>query len=408
MYTPSKKLFFKNRNGFLISSLLDFPADQKPHNYVIFAHCFTCNKNFKAVRNVSRALTTKGFAVLQFDFTGLGNSEGMFSDTNFSNNIEDILDAAHFLSDNYGSPGLIVGHSLGGVAAIMAASQLDSIKTVATIGSPSSPEHVNHLFQNSLKEIQDSGRAIVSIGGRSFTIKKQFLDDISERPLLHVFKTMRKSILVLHSPQDDIVSIENAAALFTAAHHPKSFISLDGADHLLNSEADSLYAGEVIASWARRYLPYHQAPQLSSHHQVVAQLRKDEIFTTTLKAGDHYLIADEPKRVNGNNFGPTPYDLVASGLAACTAMTIKVYAKHKKWSLEDVEVHITYKKDYAEDSQHQDDKWAKIDIFDREIFFGGQLDDIQKERLLEIANKCPVHKTLHSKVLIRTKLLDKK
>jgi uncharacterized OsmC-like protein/alpha/beta superfamily hydrolase len=402
----TNKIHFENREGVQLSGRLDLPADQKPHNFALFAHCFTCNKNFGAVRNVSRALTSRGFGVLQFDFTGLGASGGDFSDSTFSGNVDDLLAAAQFLTAQYQSPSLIVGHSLGGAAAILAAAQLDAVQAVATIGAPSNPQHVQHLFQNSLEEIVQSGKALVNIGGRPFTIKKQFLDDLSEMTLLKVVKAMRKSILILHSPQDAVVGIENAAELYTAAHHPKSFISLDGADHLLNREADSLYAGEVIASWAQRYLPYQEEPKLSSLHQVVALLREDDTFTTRIKAGDHYLTADEPKTVNGNNFGPSPYELVASGLAACTAMTIKMYTSRKKWALEDVEVHITYKKDHAQDSIHQEDRGAKLDIFEREIKLTGDLNQEQRERALEIANKCPVHKTLHSEVVVRTKLME--
>ena len=402
----ANNLYFKNREGVQLSAKLDLPADQKPHNFALFAHCFTCNKNFHAVRNVSRALTSRGFGVLQFDFTGLGASGGDFSESNFSGNVEDLLAAAQFLATEYQKPSLIVGHSLGGAAAILAASQLEPIQAIATIGAPSNPQHVQHLFQNSLEEIKQSGKALVNIGGRPFTIKKQFLDDLSDLTLLKVVKALRKSILILHSPQDATVGIENAAELYTAAHHPKSFISLDGADHLLNREEDSLYVGNVIASWARRYLTYHEAPNLSSQHQVVALLQKDDIFTTSIKAGDHYLTADEPQSVNGNNFGPTPYELVASGLAACTAMTIKMYANRKNWPLEDVEVHVTYKKDHAEDTVHQNDKGARIDIFEREIKLTGDLDAQQRERMLEIANKCPVHKTMHSEVLVRTKLMQ--
>ncbi|MEX2335790.1 MAG: alpha/beta fold hydrolase [Fulvivirga sp.] len=399
------EVFFKNRDAVQLSGRLDLPADQKPHGFALFAQCFTCNKNFQAVRNVSRALTMRGFGVLQFDFTGLGDSKGDFSESNFSGNVEDLLAAAQFLKEEYQPPGLIVGHSLGGAAALLAASQLDSIEAVATIGSPSNPQHVQHLFQSSLEEIKKTGKARVSIGGRPFTIKEHFLNDLTEMALDKVVKALRKAILIMHSPQDAIVDIENAAELYQAAHHPKSFISLDGADHLLNRKADSLYAGDVIASWARRYLPYHEAPKLSSEHQVVASLLKDDVFTTSIKAGDHFLTADEPKTVNGNNFGPTPYDLLASGLAACTAMTIKMYASHKKWPLEDVEVHISYRKEHAEDCKHQEDEEAKIDVFEREIKLTGELDMRQLERMLEIANKCPVHKTLHSEVVIRTKLM---
>lgn len=402
----TNEVFFKNTEGIQLSGRLDLPADQKPHNFAIFAHCFTCNKNFHAVRNVSRALTIRGFGVLQFDFTGLGNSKGDFSESSLSGNIEDLLAAAQFLKEEYKSPSLIVGHSLGGAAALIAASQLDSIKAVATIGSPSSPQHVQQLFQSNLEEIEQTGKALVDIGGRPFTIKKHFMDDLSEVALLEVVKDLRKAILILHAPQDAIVGIDNAAELYAAAHHPKSFISLDGADHLLNEAADSLYAGDMIASWAKRYLPYDKPPKLSTEHQVVASLLEDDIFTTSIKAGDHFLTADEPERINGNNFGPTPYELLASGLAACTAMTIKMYASHKKWALKDVEVHISYKKEHAEDCKHQEDEEAKIDIFEREIKLSGDLDKSQRERMLEIANKCPVHKTLHSEVLIRTKLME--
>lgn len=400
------KIHFKNKEGVQLKGRLDLPADQKPHNFALFAHCFTCNKNFNAVRNVSRALINRGFGVLQFDFTGLGSSKGDFSESNFSGNVEDLLAAAQFLEEEYQAPSLIVGHSLGGAAAIMAAARLDSIQAVATIGSPSNPQHVQHLFQNSLEEIKDSGQALVNIGGSPFTIKKQFLDDLSQMTLFKIVKGLRKAILILHSPQDATVGIENASELYGAAHHPKSFISLDRADHLLNREADSLYAGEVIGSWAKRYLPIRETVKLSSTHQVVALLQKDDIFTTSLKAGNHYLTADEPKSANGNNFGPTPYELVASGLAACTAMTIKMYANRKEWPLEDVEVHITYKKDHAEDCKQQEDKGAKIDIFEREIKLTGDLDKDQQEKLIEIANKCPVHKTLHGEVLVRSRLLE--
>ena len=401
----SSKISFKSREGIQLSGRLDLPADQKPHNFALFAHCFTCNKNFNAVRNVSRALTGRGFGVLQFDFTGLGASEGEFSESNFSGNVEDLLAAAEFLAEKHQSPTLIVGHSLGGAAAILAASQLDSVQAVATIGSPSNPQHVQHLFQNSIEEINESGKALVSIGGRSFTIKKHFLDDLSALTLPKVVKDLGKAILILHSPQDATVGIENASELYTAARHPKSFISLDGADHLLNREEDSLYAGDVIASWAKRYLPIAEEPKIKSQHQVAALLRKEDKFTTSIKIGEHALTADEPKSMNGNNFGPTPYELLAAGLAACTAMTIKMYASRKQWPLEDVEVHVSYKKEHAEDCKNQEDKGAKIDVFEREIKLTGELESRQQEKMLEIASKCPVHKTLHSEIQIKDKLM---
>ncbi|CAN5298303.1 bifunctional alpha/beta hydrolase/OsmC family protein [soil metagenome] len=402
----SKKVFFNNNQGNKISGRIILPPHQQPHNFAIFAHCFTCNKNFNAVRNISRALLLRGFGVLQFDFTGLGDSEGDFSKTNFSGNVEDLVAAAQFLKEKYESPSLLIGHSLGGAAVILGAMEIDSVKAVATIGAPAHPSHVRHLFEGNIDEIQKTGEALVNLGGRKFTIKNQFLEDLEKHPLSELLQKMRKAILILHSPQDSTVGINNAAELFSAAFHPKSFVSLDGADHLLSNKEDSQYAGEVIASWSRRYINEQVQKEIISSHQVAALLEKGHKFTTSLKIGKHYLVSDEPAEVGGENYGPTPYDLLSSSLAACTAMTIKIYAKHKKWELEDVEVYITHSKDHAEDFQQMERKSAKIDVFNREIRLTGNLDESQRQRMLEIADKCPVHRTLHSKVEIRTKMKE--
>tara|TARA_R110002072_G_scaffold23949_2_gene81988 strand:+ start:103908 stop:105122 length:1215 start_codon:yes stop_codon:yes gene_type:complete len=401
-----QKIDFQNKDGNTLFGRLELPADQQPHNYAIFAHCFTCNKNLLAVRNISRALTASGFGVLRFDFTGLGESEGDFEDTNFSGNVEDLIAASNFLAENYRSPTLLIGHSLGGAAVLFAAAQIESVKAISTIGAPSNPEHVQNLLQSELDEIQEKGIAEVNVGGRNFTIKKQFLEDLQTNSLKDVLKKMRKSLLIMHSPQDTIVGIQNAEEIYIAAHHPKSFVSLDGADHLLNDKEDSLYAGKVIAGWASRYTSIPKTKDIISNHDVVASLDQKQIFTTELKAGDHYLTADEPESYGGSNFGPSPYELVSAGLAACTAMTIQMYARRKKWDVQNVEVHISYDKRHAVDCEACEDEGAKIDTFSREIKLKGMLDEKQIKRILQIADKCPVHRTLHSETQIITNLIQ--
>lgn len=400
-----QKVTFLNIEGEQLSGRLELPVNQQPHNFAVFAHCFTCNKNLSAVKNISRALTSNGFGVLRFDFTGLGESDGDFSDTNFSGNVDDLVSAAKYLEAYYKSPSLIVGHSLGGAAAIFAASQIYSIKAIATIGAPSNPKHVQHLLHSSLEEIQANGKAVVNLGDRDFTIKKQFIDDLEANALPQIAKNLRKPILVMHSPQDTTVSIKNAEEIYMAAHHPKSFISLDGADHLLSNKADSIYAGNVIAGWAKRYIDLPKTEMLKTNHQVVASLDNDDGFTTQIKAGNHYMVADEPTNYGGNDFGPSPYELISAGLSACTAMTIQMYTKRKGWNIENIEVHTSYGKVHANDCEHCDENTTKIDTFNREIKLEGDLDEKQLTRILQIANKCPVHKTLLRETQIITTLI---
>ncbi|NER18534.1 bifunctional alpha/beta hydrolase/OsmC family protein [Spongiivirga citrea] len=402
---PQQKLQFQNQEGFQLSGRLELPANQHPHNYVLFAHCFTCNKNLAAVRNISRALTSKGFGVFRFDFTGLGESEGDFADTNFSGNVGDLVAAAHFLEKEYKAPSLLVGHSLGGAAVLFAASQLPKVKAVATIGAPSDPEHVTHLLKSSIDEINANGKAIVNLSGRDFTIKKQFVDDLQSKSLAEAVTNFNKALLVLHSPQDLTVGIKNAEQIYHAAKHPKSFVSLDGADHLLMNKKDSNYAGEVIAGWSVRYLDTSESKTLSTSHEVVASLNAEDGFTTNMKVGSHFITADEPESVGGNNFGPNPYEFVSAGLSACTAMTIQMYVKRKGWDLQNVEVHTSYSKQHASDCENCELDGTKIDVFDRGIKLTGNLDEKQIKRILQIADKCPVHKTLHSETEVRTTLI---
>ena len=397
------KLSFKNRDGVELSAKLELPNDQKAHSYAIFAHCFTCSKNFSAVRNIAKCLNDAGIAVLRFDFTGLGESDGDFAESNFSSNVDDIIDAAKFLKQEYQSPSLLIGHSLGGAAVIYAASKLDSVKAYATIGAPASPEHIKHLFDSELKEIEEKGEAVINLAGQKIKIKKQFIDDVSSQNLKAVLSEMRKPILVIHSPQDTIVGIENAKEIYLNAFHPKSFISIDKADHLLSKKEDSKYVGELIAGWAKRYLNIPEKEVLKSQHEVAVSIGNAG-FTTTVLAGKHYLTADEPESVGGNDFGPSPYEYVSSGLGACTAMTLRMYADRKKWDLQKVVVHINHGKDYPSNIDEIEKTTKKIDVFEREIELYGDLDDAQKQRLLEIADKCPVHRTLHASSEIKTSL----
>jgi putative redox protein len=399
-----QKVLFYNKSGQQLAGRLELPANQLPHNFVLFAHCFTCNKNLLAIKNISKSLTSNGFGVLRFDFTGLGESEGDFADTNFSGNVEDLVAAAEYLRKTYKAPGLLIGHSLGGAAALIAASEITSIKAIATIAAPSDPVHVKNLLRSNIEEINLKGKAVVNIGGRDFTIKKQFLEDLERKTLPQIVKGLRKPILIMHSPQDQIVAIKNAEEIYVAAHHPKSFISLDGADHLLSNKKDSTYTGSVISGWAKRYLEIPPDKRVSSEHQVVASLDSEDGFSTSMKVGNHYMMADEPEEFGGNDFGPSPYELVSAGLSACTAMTIQMYVKRKGWDLQNVEVHTSYSKSHAEDCQDCESPGTKIDTFHRELKLTGSIDEKKVQRILEIADKCPVHKTLHSETQVITHL----
>ncbi len=399
----SQKVTFENAKGEELAARLELPVNQQPHTFALFAHCFTCTKNLTAVRNLSRALSINGIAVLRFDFTGLGESEGDFADTNFSSNIEDLIEAAQYLEEHYKAPAIVIGHSLGGAAAICAAAQLDYVRAVATLGVPFDPQHVSHLFGTEIEKIEAQGVAEVNIGGRPFTVKKQFLEDIKENNIKDHLENLDKAILIMHSPQDRTVAVENAAKIYHAARHPKSFISLDGADHLLSDKRDSLYAGSMIASWAERYVNVPEKEKLKVEKEVAVRLGS-EGYTTDIMVRQHSLTADEPESVGGNDFGPSPYELLSAGLGACTAMTLQMYARRKKWDLREVVVHLEHYKDYAEDFQKTEEEGSKIDHFDRILELEGDLDDDQRQRLVEIANKCPVHRTLHSDIQVNTKL----
>lgn len=401
----SEKLKFRNRNGDTLVARLEFPEMHKPKAFVVFAHCFTCGKNLAVTRSISRSLNKEGFAVCRFDFTGLGESGGEFADSNFSSNVTDLLDTYDYIAQKYEAPKLLIGHSLGGAAVLKAAMELPEVQAIATIGAPSEPEHVEGILQSKLEEIENSGIAEVKIGPSTFKIKKQFLEDIRSENLLDKLKDLRKALLILHSPQDEIVSIDHAAKLYTHAWHPKSFVSLDGADHLLSRSNDAEYAANVISSWASRYLEYDKPEHIEAKSGVYASLAGKNGYTTEMHVGAHGFLADEPEDMGGKDLGPTPYELVSSGLAACTAMTLQMYARRKEWSLDNVHVEVKHSKTHAKDSQGCEDKKSKIDVFERIIRLEGELDEKQQSRLIEIANKCPVHKTLEGQIEIETRLL---
>lgn len=396
----TKNLTFQNRKGLQLSAKLELPAEGGAKEFVLFAHCFTCGKDLAATRNISRALSAQGFGVLRFDFTGLGKSEGEFADSNFAANVEDLLDAAAFLAEEYAAPSVLVGHSLGGAAAILAGAQLDSVRGVVTIGAPSTPDHVLHIFEESLPELEAKGQAEVNIAGRKFTVGSDFVEAVRNHRLDKVVRDWGKALLVFHSPQDATVGIENAAEIYQAALHPKSFVSLDGADHLLSNSRDSLYVGNMIASWVSRYIEQEvEKPEAEGH--VVVSLAEPG-FTCKVKAGPHRLIADEPKRVGGLDMGPGPYEFVGIGLGACTAMTIRMYTERKGWPVDEVNVHVDHKKEKATTPPPPGEKEKPVDVFERQIEILGDLDDEQRARILEIADRCPVHRTLEHSSVIRT------
>jgi putative redox protein len=400
----SKKFQFKNKQGFLLEGNIDFPIDKKPLSYALFAHFFTGNKNFTAVRNISKALTKNRIAVMRFDFTGLGNSEGAFEDSNFSTNISDLISAAKYLNKNYESPKIIIGHSLGGAAAIFASKEIESIKAIVTIGAPSQPCHVEHLFEDYIHDIELDGQATFEISGRSFTIKKHFLEDLNSKNMTKLLKKLRKPLLVLHSPQDKIVPIQNAKEIYNAAHHPKSFISLDGANHLLTNKEDSFYVGAIVSSWVRRYVNFEKGKELETDKQTVVRIGKTK-YSTEIVARSHSILADEPKKYGGLDVGVTPYELLLGSLGSCTAITLRMYADRKKWDLDEVLVHLEHFKQHAEDCNScSDDRTSKIDKFVRTIELVGNLTFEERKRLLEIANRCPVHRTLENKIEIETVL----
>ena len=397
---------FPGASGALLAARLDLPATA-PSAFALFAHCFTCSKDTLAASRIGTALVERGFGVLRFDFTGLGGSEGDFANTNFSSNIADLVAAADWLRTNHDAPAMLVGHSLGGAAILAAASEIPESVAVATIGAPFQPSHVRRLLAPAVPAIDAAGEAQIELAGRTFRIRKQFLDDLAKHIPAERIGALHKALLVLHSPRDTIVNIENAAQIFMAAKHPKSFVSLDDADHMLTRKEDAIYVAAVLSAWASRYLSQRGAPTaIDAPAEIggVSVMETGDKLTQTIRAGRHRLLADEPVALGGNDAGPSPYDLLLAGLGACTSMTLRMYANQKQWPLEAIEVRLTHDKIHAADCAECETREGRIDRIEREIRITGALDGTQRQRLLEIANRCPVHRTLHSEVIIPTRL----
>ena len=401
---PFRKLKIPNADGTMLGARLDLPSDGKPQAFALFAHCFSCSKNLKSVGHISDSLTRGGIAVLRFDFTGLGESEGDFSDTNFSSNVADLVATAGWMAEELEAPSLIIGHSLGGAAVLKAAPLIESAKAVATIGAPAHPAHVEHLFECSLDEISANGQAEVKIGGRPFTIKQQFIHDLEETSMDEAIRALKRALIIFHSPLDNTVGIENAGEIYEKARHPKSFVSLDDADHLLTNEEDARYVGTVINAWAQKYagLEHPELPDTDDDRVVV---HTDSVgYKTEVRAGKHGYVADEPIGVGGTNLGMSPYDYLMAALGSCTSMTLRMYADRKKWPLEGITVRLKHDKIHAKDCEACETEQGMIDFIEREIEFEGDLSDEQRVRLMEIADRCPVHRTLHGEIHVATRL----
>lgn len=405
----TERITFTGAQGDRLSARVDRPIDGRVQAWLLFAHCFTCSKDLRAVGNLTHALNQAGIGVFRFDFTGLGQSEGEFADTSLSSNVDDLRAAAAWMEEQLEAPAILVGHSFGGAAVIRAAGHLPSVRAVATIGAPFDPAHVTHLFEEALDEIEAEGSADVEIAGRRFTLSSDFVQDLDGRSMESAIRELRRPLLIFHSPIDQIVGVENARAIYEAARHPKSFVSLDDADHLLLDEGDSRYVGSVLAAWAARYLPPRPERGRSEAEladDAVVTRTPGDTFRTEVLARGHALLADEPVAVGGDDLGPTPYDLLAAALGACTSMTLGMYARRKGWPLDEAAIRVRHTRIHARDSERCDDREPRMDRLAREITLEGDLDAEQRARLLEIADRCPVHRTLSAGVEITTRAAE--
>lgn len=407
----SQKLQFPGYSGELLAARLDSP-DGAPRAFALFAHCFTCSKDIVVASRISASLVAQGFAVLRFDFTGLGMSDGEFANTNFTSNVADLVKAADYLREHHAAPVLLIGHSLGGAAVLAAASEIDEVKAVATIGAPAEPLHVRKQLGDKVDQIKTHGQLEVQLGGRPFTIQKQFLDDLEANTIRERVQNLGRALLVMHSPIDEIVDIDNARQLYVAAKHPKSFISLDDADHLLRKRRDAEYAASVLAAWAWRYLPEAPPSLATTDGDTLAEGQVEVAetgagpFANEVRAGRHRLRADEPTRLGGTDTGPTPYDFLLASLGACTVMTLRMYAQRKQLRLDKVSVQLSHQRVHAEDCADCESSDGQIAEIQRVIRLQGELTEDERARLLEIADKCPVHRTLEGEIKVRSRLQE--
>jgi putative redox protein len=406
---PTERFQFEGEGGIHLAATLDTPEAQI-RAYALFAHCFTCGKDVLAAKRIAVALAAKGIAVLRFDFTGLGSSEGDFANSTFASNVADLVRAANHLRETKEAPALLIGHSLGGAAILAAAESIPEARAVVTIAAPSDPAHVTGLFADRIEDIRKLGKAEVSLAGRPFTVSREFLDDIAEHSLIDRVARLHRALLIMHAPTDDTVGIDNATRIFVAAKHPKSFVSLADADHLLSNRRDSGYAADVIAAWASRYIEPAVAEAAvdlgQSPRRVVVRETRDSKFQQSISVGPHRLVADEPVAAGGEDTGPGPYDFLLAGLGACTSMTMRLYADRKSLPLERTTVTLRHSKIHAQDCAECETKEGMLDQIERVIAMEGELDAEQRKKLMEIADKCPVHRTLTSEIRIVTRAAD--
>jgi uncharacterized OsmC-like protein/alpha-beta hydrolase superfamily lysophospholipase len=401
---PAEKFDFHNAQGQTLAALLDRP-DGPSRAVALFAHCFTCGKDNRAARRIAEGLKLHGIAVLRFDFTGLGASEGEFANTTFSSNVDDLVAAADHLRQTFMAPAILIGHSLGGAAVLAAAHRIAEARAVVTINAPADPAHVTGLLKDQVANIQLHGEVEVTLGGRQFRVRRALLDDIAEQNLTTRIGALHKALLVFHAPTDDTVGIDNASHIFLAAKHPKSFISLAGADHLISRTSDAAYVAGVIAAWAERYLDMAADAQPTADTMpgtvVVRETRRGQ-FQQEVIVGAHRMLADEPVQSGGMDSGPGPYDFLLAGLGACTSMTLRLYADRKQLPLVRTVVRLKHSKIHAADCADCETKEGMLDHIERAITLEGDLNAEQRARLLEIADKCPVHRTLESEIDIHT------
>lgn len=406
MPVQKKKLTFTNQDGIELAGLLELP--EQPIAFALFAHCFTCTKDIVSASRIARHLADKGIAVLRFDFTGLGNSDGDFSNSNFSANLDDLHSAANYLREHYQAPDFLIGHSLGGTAVLAAAENIPETKAVVTIGAPAEPSHVLKQFADNIDDIVEQGCKQIDLAGRPFTIKKQFIDDLQSYTLADRISSLKKPLLIFHSPLDTTVSIEQAKIIYNAAKHPKSFVSLDKADHLLTNKQDAEYVASTIQAWVQRYLSINNQIESSEKPVPSGQVlveEKNHAFLRNIITESHQFPSDEPIRVGGSNLGPTPYDLLLASLGSCTSMTLRMYANQKKLNVTKIDVQLRHDRVHNEDCQNCIDGKFVQDVIYRELTIEGDLTEQQRQRMLEIADRCPVHRTLHNEIDIQTKLV---